>query len=582
MQEFALNANSKINGIYLNTETIELMSIIQGNSISELKEFVLGCEQLHRENINFDFDNWQQEDLENIKRNIFKSYQETLISTEQSVTDRDGVFRKTLTHSGIENQDIEKYLTTFKQNGINGIKQTLATEKPDEYKKNATAQHRFITSERDQMKSVTYEEISELITLLPNHNTILLGSGRYYDITNRLFDENISDMKKYDFYHIQRGLDFAKKNDMQVRYHTLLDKQTLDGHLAGKNKDAVLSELKDYIKESVDFINENHTYKDENGAEKTLITSVDLFNEIISFDPPYVNRWEQEYGIGLDELLEVFKYALDNKPENVTYVYNEPFLENQERRKAVIDLLKQIQEKPPGLIDTLGSQMHIETSQEISDIEECFRDFKTLQDMGFNIQITEFDMCLPESEIFREDGTLNPISDNVKKEKMTEISRVISESGVELEGLTYWSTTDTLDHNVERTNKKTFLAKDFYNKFTMLKNGSIKMEELLNQPYIVGQAEKFLSIYEQEGGIEKLDKIISSRQREVITSRLAGLYSDFTREQEIDDHSILNEAIEATETSTRTGIINEQVGTIKTIQKQKDDLTIEQKDEQNK
>lgn len=425
------------------------------------------------------------------------------------------------------------------------------------------------------MKSVTYEEVSELITLLPNHNTLLLASGRYYDVTNRLYDKNIPDMKKYDFYHIQRGLDFAKKNGMQVRYHTLLDKQTLDGHLAGKDKDIVLRELEDYIKESVDFINENHTYKDENGEEKTLITSVDLFNEIISFNPPYINRWEQEYEIGLDELLEVFKYALDNKPENVTYVYNEPFLENQERRKAVIDLLKQIQEKAPGLIDTLGSQMHIETSQEISDIEECFRDFKTLQDMGFNIQITEFDMCLPESEIFREDGTLNPISDNVKKEKMTEISRVISESGVELEGLTYWSTTDTLDHNVERTNKKTFLAKDFYSKFTMLKNGSIKMEELLNHPYIVGQAEKFLSIYQQEGGIEKLNKIISSRQREVITSRLAGLYSGFTREQEIDDHSILNEA---TEESTRIEMINGQAQTIKSVEKAKVQETETQKD----
>ena len=574
MQEFSLNANSKINGIYLNTETIELMNIIQCTSIDELKEFILGCEQLSKENI--DFSNWRQTDLESIKRSIFKAYQDTLIDTEQSVTDRDSVFRKTLTHSGIENQDIEKYLSTFKQSGANGIKQTLATEQPDRYTEIATAQHRFITSERDQMKSTTYEEISELITLLPNHNTILLGSGRYYDVTNRLFDKNISDMKKYDFYHIQRGLDFAKKNGMQVRYHTLLDKQTLDRHLAGKDKDTVLRELADYIKESVDFINENHTYKDENGEEKTLITSVDLFNEIISFDPPYINRWEQEYGIGLDELLEVFKYALDNKPENVTYVYNEPFLENQERRKATIDLLKQIQEKAPGLIDTLGSQMHIETSQEISDIEACFKDFKTLQDMGFNIQITEFDMCLPESEIFRKDGTINQISDNVKKEKIAEISRAISESGVELEGLTYWSTTDTLDHNVERTNKKTFLVKDFYKKFAMLKNGYIKMEELLNHPYIVGQEEKFLNIYQQEGGIEKLDELIASRQRETITSRLAGLYSDFTREQDRDEHNILNEAIEATTETTRTGTINEQVGTIKTIQKQKDEQSIEQ------
>lgn len=45
---------------------------------------------------------------------------------------------------------------------------------------------------------------------------------------------------------------------------------------------------------------------------------------------------------------------------------------------------------------------------------------------------------------------------------------------------------------------------------------------------------------------------------------------------------VLESAIEATEGSTRTGTIKGQTGAINTIQKQKDDLTIEQKDEQNK
>lgn len=48
------------------------------------------------------------------------------------------------------------------------------------------------------------------------------------------------------------------------------------------------------------------------------------------------------------------------------------------------------------------------------------------------------------------------------------------------------------------------------------------------------------------------------------------------------EQSILDSAVQATEENTRTGTINEQVVTIKTIQKQKDEPSIEQKDEQNK
>lgn len=39
MKEFSLGLDASINGIYLNSETIELLSIIQCKSIEELKEF---------------------------------------------------------------------------------------------------------------------------------------------------------------------------------------------------------------------------------------------------------------------------------------------------------------------------------------------------------------------------------------------------------------------------------------------------------------------------------------------------------------------------------------------------------------
>lgn len=44
----------------------------------------------------------------------------------------------------------------------------------------------------------------------------------------------------------------------------------------------------------------------------------------------------------------------------------------------------------------------------------------------------------------------------LKEMKVNEISRATEETGVSLEGVTYWSISDTLDHNLERTNRRTF------------------------------------------------------------------------------------------------------------------------------
>ena len=111
--------------------------------------------------------------------------------------------------------------------------------------------------------------------------------------------------------------------------------------------------------------------------------------------------WQEIYGISNEELVGVFQYAQENKPEGITYVYNEPFLENPERRKKVLEELRQLNELSPGLIDTIGTQMHIEMTQDTEAIRQCFEDLK---DTGVKVQITEFDMCLPERAMFDEKG----------------------------------------------------------------------------------------------------------------------------------------------------------------------------------
>ena len=525
MNEFSLGLDSSINGIYLNSETIELLSIIQCENLEDLQEYARNCSQLDisEESIA----SWNEQNIEDLKRYLFEKYKGSIIPLKQSIEDRASVLKSALQHCGISEQEMNDYISELNNNGYDGIKQKLLKDYPEKYAEFAEKQHRFIASERDQMTEVSYEEISAINDKLKNHNTILVASGRYYDITNKLYDENVPDMQKYDFYYAQRGLDFCYKNGMNVRYHTLLDKQTMEEHLIGKSKEKVISELKEYIKESVNFISEyNQTHQIDG---KGVISSVDLFNEIISFDEPYKNMWQELYGISNEELVSIFQYAQENKPEGVTYVYNEPFLENPERRKAVLEQLQQINELCPNLIDTIGTQMHIEMTQNIDKIRQCFEDLKN---SGFKTQITEFDMCLPERFMFDEKGKIRSEDELVqiinsrlgksgssiesiadfKSMRMQQIASAIKETGIELEGVTYWSTSDILDHNLQRTNEKTY-----------------------------------------RDGLD----------REVAHTRYAGAYSYSEVKQEKLNPSILESAIEATKINTRTEIMNNQVTAIK-------------------
>ena len=99
--------------------------------------------------------------------------------------------------------------------------------------------------------------------------------------------------------------------------------------------------------------------------------------------------------------------------------------------------------------------MHITIGEDYSKIERCFNDLKALQDRtGKKIQITEFDMSLGSKEIQRvfgenADVSLEQVYD-IKKERISNISKIINDSGVILSGVSYWSLTDGIDCNLER------------------------------------------------------------------------------------------------------------------------------------
>lgn len=434
MDNYSLNVNSPIKGGYFSSEQIDLLSIIQCQSIDELMRFIANCDQINR--VNGIFESINGMDLESAKRSVFKSYQNSMVYHDQGL---DASRMNRFNYLGITS---EEELMSVIDKSHPRSQEILSLN------------HHFISEEWDQTKSISYEEMETLNSQLPLFNSMLIGSGKIYKVINK-YDTNKD--TKYDFYFAKRDLDFAYKNGKQVRFHSLLVKD--DGKIFNeKSKEEIIDIIKEYVKQSIDFINDyNFSHKiNINGKEEPVINAVDLFNEIVSFDKneqgEYYNIWEQKYGISMPELMSCFEYALVNKPEGVNYLYNEPFLEDDQRRQKVFETLAQT---TPGLIDTLGSQMHITITQDIDSIRRCFADFKKLQEStGKNIQITEFDMCLGRNDVPRVFGPNADISlERVyqqKEKNISEISSAINESGVKLSGVSYWSLTDGIDCNLER------------------------------------------------------------------------------------------------------------------------------------
>lgn len=454
---YELNVTNNNIGGYFSSEQLELLSIIQCQNYEELISFVYQCKQLNGIFSKDDLQNFITQDLEELKRKIFKSYQNTLVPHN---SDKETILNNTLYRLGIKQEDIEvikRIYTTKNIETMRYIRDYVKTRYPDNYETIFKQVHQFISTERDQNKaSNLYDEFILINKKLGMFDTLLVGSGKPDVVINELFDEDSKD--RFDFYFAKKDLNFALKNNKHIRFHSLLTKGANEKLFEGRTKEEILKTLTDYVKATIDFVNEyNSTHKLADGTP--VINSIDLFNEIVSFNKnaqgEYENIWETKYGITIQDICSVFAYAQEHKPEGVSYLYNEPFLEDNERRKKVFEVLQSINSTSNGLIDTLGSQMHITFGTSDEQIQECFRDFKTLQDnYGMNIQITEFDLSLSERETIKTIGENPQISYKqvyaIKRNRIDSISSIINNSDIRLNGISYWSLTDNIDCNLER------------------------------------------------------------------------------------------------------------------------------------
>ena len=367
MDTYFLQVDSDNVGGYFSSEQIDLLSIVRCKSPEELINFINNCIQINGIYKNTDlYTMIENIGLEQAKRKVFKDYQDSMVSHYSGV---DTVMVNTLKHFGIKDEDIQtiinKRLELSQNELIAWAKDFIINNYPDRSDEIFYAFQNYRSIERDQNKSENqYEEISILSNAIDIFDTMILGSGRIYNVLNSFYEENDKE-KRYCFDRIKKDLDFAYKNGKQVRYHSLFVQEGIDKFFDGKSSVQIKEILKNYVKESINFINEyNATHKlNVDGKEVGAINSVVLFNEIVSFwkdsDGKYFNIWEEKYGITTKDIADIFEYAREHKPKGVSFIYNEPFLEDKERREKVVEVLKTIKDHSPGLIDTLGSQMHI-------------------------------------------------------------------------------------------------------------------------------------------------------------------------------------------------------------------------------
>jgi endo-1,4-beta-xylanase len=124
------------------------------------------------------------------------------------------------------------------------------------------------------------------------------------------------------------------------------------------------------------------------GRYKGKIKVWDVVNEAISDDGPDVLRkspWSVI--IGPDFIEKAFEYAHEADPDAILR-YNDYGLENPGKRKKLITLIKQLQEKKVPVM-AIGSQAHLNVSITFEAMDQSLAEMKSL---GLPIHITELDV----------------------------------------------------------------------------------------------------------------------------------------------------------------------------------------------
>ena len=233
-------------------------------------------------------------------------------------------------------------------------------------------------------------------------------------------------------------VDFAEKNNLKVRGHTLCWHNQAPGWMFkdsegnDTSKEVLLKRLKDHINAVV-------------SRYKGKIYAWDVVNEVIDDDDLKYFRESPWYKICGDEYIKkAFEYAHEADP-NALLFYNDYNTESPGKRDRIYKMLKQLlDQKVP--IHGVGLQGHWSifgpTEQELRQSIEKF------SSLGLQIQITELDISVYKSENTRRDRGQNepdiftPEMEAKQLEQYKMVFKVFREYKEKITGVTFWNVSD--------------------------------------------------------------------------------------------------------------------------------------------
>lgn len=274
----------------------------------------------------------------------------------------------------------------------------------------------------------------------------------------------------FDFDHLQKALDFAKENEKQVRLNALIFYMDCPDYLyqlqkTDKSKQLVKQKLMDYVSATTKFVAENG-YSD-------VVRSYDVFNELLNRFPLESDTTYQYRGdinqdptlyrdfdnvksgwlkhLEISDLCDVIAEARKNLP-NADFMFNDDNLKDPRKIEANKKLILEIQnyEKEHGikLIDSIGTQMHIDNDTSITDIENMITE---LSKLDLPIEITEFDIAMTRGVKGLSDFEIELL----RQQKINEVYSAVEglKEECNIRGFTIWSKTDRQNFRVSLANE---------------------------------------------------------------------------------------------------------------------------------
>lgn len=485
-EEFFLDVNSKANGIYLSQQQIDLLMITDLSSKEEIRNYVEKlCTQFPNQIVEEIIPSFDTLDLETCKRNLFESYQQTLVGylENANMTPLQQAEIK-LNRMGISEEEKNITMGFIEKGKISEAYNYLRQTKGNDF---IVQFNRVMKGDFENVKSVDYDYMQALNQRIKNDNsidTIIIATGKF---DNSVYSNGQS--KYFDPLLTMKGLEYCKRTGKHMRYHALFDYAHLTKLIKEgksiKDREEILTEMKIFVQQSFDFIKSQN---DRMLDGSMRINVVEIFNELVEYNKNsnerdnYQMAWEKYFGITMDDLVSCFDNV--EKIDGVEFMYNETMLEESPVRRAKVEeVYATILSKRPDLIDKFGNQMHLEhlhgtqksgnNKRGIEEVAETFDLMKKIE-TGFSFtdkqgvvhqipprhtEITEFDIHIERTTMTNkvvpmlQNGQLtNEQILNMKKSWIQNISKLAKEKGLHFDRTTYWSVTDTVDHNLCRAN----------------------------------------------------------------------------------------------------------------------------------